>query len=77
MRLPGGAAVLVVLSAARPAAAAQVSTTYDRSLERAARVASDIAVLHGAEAVAMAETGIAGLLPNPGRRASAAFVPGS
>jgi outer membrane protein, heavy metal efflux system len=65
MRLPGGAAMLVVLSVARGAPAAQVSVTYDQALERAARVAPDIAVARMAESVALAEAGIAGLLPNP------------
>jgi outer membrane protein TolC len=65
MRLSGGLAMLVVLATARPAPAAAISVTYGQALDRAARVAPDIATARMAESVAVAETGIAGLLPNP------------
>ena len=65
MRGAAGAAILLALLVARPASADDVSLTYEQVLQRAARMAPDIAVARAAEAVALAETGIAGLLPNP------------
>ena len=57
--------MLVVLATARPAPAAAIAVTYAQALDRAARMAPDIATARMAESVAVAETGIAGLLPNP------------
>jgi len=65
MRRAAGAAILLALVVAHPASADDVSLTYAQVLQRAARMAPDIAVARAAEAVALAETGIAGLLPNP------------
>jgi cobalt-zinc-cadmium efflux system outer membrane protein len=65
MRRVAAVAMLFVLSAARAAPAAEISVTYAQALGRAARLAPDIAVARTAEAVAQADTRIAGLLPNP------------
>ena len=65
MRPPRWTALLVVLSTARTSLAAEIAVTYDQALQRAAGVAPDLAVARMAETVAVAETGIAGLLPNP------------
>ena len=60
-----GAAILLALFVAGPASADEISLTYAQALERAARLAPDIAVARAAENVAIAEAGIAGLWPNP------------
>jgi outer membrane protein TolC len=65
MRRAAGTAILLALFVAGPASADEVSLTYAQALERAAHLAPDIAVARAAETVAVAESGIAGLLPNP------------
>jgi outer membrane protein TolC len=66
MRLVRCAAAAVVLLGAAPSArAGETSITYRQALERAARAAPDIKVARSREAVAEAEVGIAGVLPNP------------
>jgi outer membrane protein TolC len=48
-----------------PAFSPSESITYAQALERAGRVAPDVAIARSREAVARAEVGIAGVLPNP------------
>jgi outer membrane protein, heavy metal efflux system len=55
----------VALAASGEARAAEESFTYAGALERAARVAPDIAVARAGEAVAGTGIAIAGVLPNP------------
>src|SRR4051812_35501106 len=66
-RAIGAAALvsLVVLPAAGEARAADALITYRQALERAARLAPDLAIARSREAIAQAEVGIAGGPPTP------------
>ncbi len=59
------AATVLALLATGKAAAADVSITFAQALDRAAHFAPDIAVARSSEAIARAQVGIDGVLPNP------------